>query len=78
MATTFKVLGNGTPVLSMRKWVNPKPKCIPMNFKLEDCYEKTDIIDEDDLCCEWSEVRDKYPNTTKEEFELQQKEFQEV
>lgn len=37
-----------------------------------------DIIDEDDLCCEWDEVKDKYPNTTKEEFELQQKEFQEM
>ena len=37
-----------------------------------------DIIDEDDLCCEWDEVKYKYPNTTKEEFELKQKEFQEM
>ena len=60
MATTFKVLGNGTPALSMRKWVKEKH------------------IDEDDLIYEWDEVKDKYPNTSKEEFELYQKEFQEV
>ena len=37
-----------------------------------------DIIDEDDLIYEWEEVNDKYPNTTKEEFEQAQKEFQEM
>ena len=59
MATTFKVLGNGTPILSMRKWEKER-------------------IDEDDLIYEYDEVKDKYPNTTKEEFELKQKQFQEV
>ena len=37
-----------------------------------------DIIDEDDLIYEWDEVKDKYPNTSKEEFDLKQKQFQEV
>lgn len=41
------------------------------------CFCK-DIIDEDDLSKEWDEVKEKYPNTSKEEFELKQKEFQEV
>lgn len=59
MATTFKVLGNGTPILSMCKWGKER-------------------VDEDDLIYEYDEVKDKYPNTSKEEFELQQKEFQEV
>ena len=40
----------------------------------EDCIPKND----DDLIYEWDEVKDKYPNTSKEEFELKQKEFQEV
>ena len=35
-------------------------------------------IDEDDLGREWEEVKDKYPNISKEEFELAQKEFQEM
>ena len=41
-------------------------------------FERRDIIDEDDLDKEWEEVKDKYPNTSREEFELAQKEFQEM
>ena len=41
-------------------------------------FERRDIIDKDDLIYEWEEVKDKYPNTSKEEFELAQKEFQEM
>lgn len=60
MATTFKVLLNGTQILSMCK------------------LDKEKHIDEDDLIYEYDEVKDKYPNTSKEEFDLQQKELQEV
>lgn len=60
MATTFKVLGNGTPVLSMTKWVR-KPR-----------------IEEEDIDKEWNEVKGKYTNVSQEEFELQQKQFQEM
>lgn len=45
---------------------------------IEDFYEKTDIVDDDDLDKEWNEVKHKYPNTSKEEFELKQKELQEM
>ena len=41
-------------------------------------FERRDIIDEDDLIYEWEEVKEKYTNTSKEEFELAQKEFQEM
>ena len=37
-----------------------------------------EYIDEDDLIYEWEEIKDKYPNVSKEEFELAQKEFQEM
>lgn len=40
--------------------------------------QRIDEIDEDDLGCEWEEIKDKYPNVSKEEFELAQKEFQEM
>ena len=36
------------------------------------------IIDEDDLILEWDEFKKIYPEVTKEEFELYQKEFQEM
>lgn len=45
---------------------------------IQDFYEKTDIIYEEDIDKEWDEIKDKYPNTSKEEFELQQKQFQEM
>lgn len=60
MATTFKVLGNGTPVLSMRKWVKEKH------------------IDEDDYFEEWQEFHVKHPSVSKWEYDLKQKELQEV
>lgn len=59
MATTFKVLGNGTPVLSMRKWEKER-------------------IDEDDYFEEWKAFHAKHPSVSKCEYDLKQKELQEV
>ena len=36
------------------------------------------FIDEDDLSLEWDEFKKIYPDVTKEEYELYQKEFQEM
>lgn len=79
MATTFKVLGNGTPVLSMRKWSKwhkeNRKRC---NEIQKETYIPRHFIDEDDLSLDWKDFKRKYPDLTKEEFELKQKEFQEM
>jgi ribosomal protein S17E len=35
-------------------------------------------IEEEDIDKTWDEVKEKYPNVSQEEFELQQKQFQEM
>lgn len=59
MATTFKVLGNGTPILSIRKWEKER-------------------IDEDDYFEECEAFHKKHPSVSKWEYDLKQKELQEV
>lgn len=80
MATTFKVLGNGTPILSMTKWTKwhkeNRKRC---NKIQEETYIPRHFIDEDDLSLlDWEDFKKKYPEVTKEEYDLMVKKFQEV